>query len=92
MTNGEILVVRAAMKPISTLLRPLGSVNLATGTEEVAHIERSDVCVVPAAAVVAESAVALVLASALIEKFGGDTLDDVRASVERYSSRAPTKL
>ncbi len=90
-TNGEVLVVRAALKPISTLLRPLRSVDLETGTEQAAHIERSDVCVVPAAAVVGESAVALVLAAALLEKFAGDTLDDVREAVERFRARAPTK-
>lgn len=90
-TNGEVVVVRAALKPISTLLRPLRSVNLDTGTEQAAHIERSDVCVVPAAAVVGESAVALVLAAALLEKFGGDTLDDVREAVERFRARAPAK-
>lgn len=90
-TNGETLVVRAALKPISTLMRPLRSVDLETGAEQAAHIERSDVCVVPAAAVVGESAVALVLAAALLEKFGGDTLDDVREAVERFRARARAK-
>ena len=73
-TNGEDLRVSAYMKPISTLMKPLRSVDLATMTESPAAIERSDVCAVPAAAVVGEAMVALVLADALIERFGGDSV------------------
>lgn len=87
MTNGELVVIRAAMKPLASLQAPLRSVDLATGAEEDAHIERSDTCVVPAAGVVAEAVVALTLCAALLEKFGGDTLDDLRASVTSYHSR-----
>ena len=73
-TNGEPLVLRAAMKPIPTLAKPLRSVDLATGEEVPAHRERSDVCAVPAASVVGEAMVALVLAEAVLERFGGDSL------------------
>lgn len=78
-TNGEPLVVRAAMKPIPTLRKPLPSVNLETGEPAPAHKERSDVCAVPAAAVVAEAMVCLVLADALLERFGGDTVEQLKA-------------
>jgi chorismate synthase len=76
-TNGEDLRVSAWMKPISTLMKPLRSVDLTTMEESPAAIERSDVCAVPAAAVVGEAMVALVLADALIEKFGGDSIADL---------------
>jgi chorismate synthase len=84
MTHGAPLIVRAVMKPISTLSRPLASVDIATKEPRKAHKERSDICAVPAAAVVGEAAVAFVLAQALLEKFGGDTIDQVAAAVERY--------
>jgi chorismate synthase len=84
MTHGMPLIVRAVMKPISTLTRPLDSVDMATKEARKAFKERSDVCAVPAAAVVAEAAVAFVLAQALVEKFGGDTLAHLEAAVERY--------
>ena len=74
-TNGEDLRVTGYMKPISTLMKPLRSVDLATMTESPAAIERSDVCAVPAAAVVGEAMVAIVLADAVVEKFGGDSID-----------------
>jgi len=83
-TNGELLICRIAMKPISTLLNPLGSVDLATGEETGAHVERSDVCAVPAAGVVAEAVLALVLAEAVGEKFGGDTVAEIRDRVENH--------
>jgi chorismate synthase len=86
-TTGEPLVVRAAMKPLSTLMRPLDSVDMGTGEAAPAVRERSDVCAVPAAAVVGEAMVAIVLADALIEKFGGDTLGDMRAARDRYLNR-----
>ncbi|HMO53386.1 MAG TPA: chorismate synthase [Tepidiformaceae bacterium] len=83
-STGEEIVVRAAVKPIPTLAHPLPSVDLDTGEEVLAHYERSDVCVVPAAGVVAEAMVAIVLADAWLEKFGGDTLAETRANYERY--------
>ena len=73
MSTGEILRVRAAMKPIATVPRALKTVDLATGEATVAHHQRSDVCAVPAAGIVAEAMVALVLAEAVVEKFGGDS-------------------
>jgi chorismate synthase len=84
MTHGEPLLVRAVMKPISTLTRPLASVDIATKEARKAFKERSDICAVPAAAVVGEAAVAFVLAQALVEKFGGDTLAQLEAAVDRY--------
>jgi len=87
MTNGMPLIVRAAMKPIPTLMRPLPSVDLATMQPVSAHRERSDVEAVPAARVVAEAMVALVLADAYRDQFGGDSLADVLRSVESYQAR-----
>jgi chorismate synthase len=87
MTNGETLVVRAAMKPIPTLMRPLASVDMDTLESIDASKERSDVCAVPAAAVVAEAEVALVLADAYIKKFGGDALIDIVAARDAYLAR-----
>src|SRR5687768_9825481 len=87
-TNGQPLVVRGAVKPISTLARPLPSADLVTGTAvDKAHYERSDISVVPAAGVVGEAMVMLTLAASIVEKFGGDTLDDVRASLDHYRAR-----
>jgi len=83
-TTGQPLVARAAMKPISTLMRPLRTVDLRTGEPGEAVRERSDVCAVPAAGVVAEAMVALVLAAALLEKLGGDSLAEVRRNLEGY--------
>ncbi|MDB4968263.1 MAG: Chorismate synthase [Myxococcales bacterium] len=83
-TNGEPLVVRAAMKPIPTLARPLPSVDLATKQPFDAQKERTDSCAVPAAAVVAEAALAFVLADALLDKFGGDTMTELQRSLEAY--------
>jgi chorismate synthase len=84
MTSGEVLRVRAAMKPISTIPRALRTVDTATGEEAVAHHQRSDVCAVPAAGVVAEAMVALVLADAALEKFGGDSVEETRRNCESY--------
>ena len=87
-TNGEPLVVRGAVKPISTLARPLPSADLVTGESvDKAHYERSDISVVPAAGVVGEAMVMLTLASFVLEKFGGDTIDDVRAGLDHYLAR-----
>lgn len=77
MTTGQPLILRAAMKPLSTLMKPLDSVDLRTMQPAKAHIERSDVCAVPAAAVIAESLVALVLADAILAKFGGDSMAEI---------------
>jgi chorismate synthase len=84
MTNGEDVVVRGMLKPISTLRRPLESVDLTTRKPALAAYERSDVCVVPAAGVVGEAMVALVIAAAMIEKFGGDSLVETRRNFEGY--------
>src|SRR6266852_1156443 len=86
-TNGEDLRVTAYMKPISTLMKPLRSVDLATMQESPATVERSDVCAVPAAAVVGEAMVAIVLADALIEKFGGDSVDELVANWKAFRDR-----
>jgi chorismate synthase len=87
-TNGEPLVVRGAVKPISTLARPLASADLVTGEPvEKAHYERSDISVVPAAGVVGEAMVMLTLASFVLEKLGGDTVQDVQASLAAYRER-----
>jgi chorismate synthase len=83
-STGEPLIVRGAMKPISTLRRPLPSVDLRDGSVGDAAVERSDVCAVPAAAVVGEAMVALVLADAFLEKFGGDSLGEVRRSFDGF--------
>ena len=84
MTSGEVLRVRAAMKPISTIPRALKTIDTATGEAAVAHNQRSDVCAVPAAGVVAEAMVALVLADACLEKFGGDSVEETRRNHEAY--------
>jgi chorismate synthase len=84
MTNGQPVVVRAAMKPLSTLGRPLESVDLERGGRQDAHFERSDITAVPAAAVICEAVVAIVLAQAFREKFGGDSMAEVRRNVEGY--------
>jgi chorismate synthase len=87
MSNGEPLVLRAAMKPIPTLMTPLASVDIQTHEPVDASKERSDVCAVPAAAVVAEAEVALVLADAYLRKFGTDTLSDIQAALAAYRTR-----
>ncbi|MFY9915088.1 MAG: chorismate synthase [Nocardioidaceae bacterium] len=91
MSTGEPLRVRAAMKPIATIPRALRTVDVATGEAAVAHHQRSDVCAVPAAAVVAEAMVALVLAEAAVEKFGGDSVAETRRNCDGYlaSLRTP---
>jgi chorismate synthase len=83
-TNGQDIVVRGFLKPISTLRRPLESVDLATREPALAAYERSDVCVVPAAGVIGEAMVAIVLAQAFLEKFGGDSLTETRRNFEGY--------
>jgi chorismate synthase len=92
MSNGEIIRVRAAMKPISTVPRALKTVDVATGEESTAHHQRSDVCAVPAAGVVAEAMVALAIANAVIEKFGGDSISETKRNLENYLSNIPENL
>ena len=87
MTTGDPLVVRAAMKPLPTLTKPLRSVDLATKEPAQALRERTDSCTVPAAGVVGEAMVALILAAAYREKFGGDHIDDARAAHSAYVER-----
>ncbi|MBI2681365.1 MAG: chorismate synthase [Candidatus Solibacter usitatus] len=84
MSNGEDIVVRGLLKPISTLRKPLESVDLATREPALAAYERSDVCVMPAAAVIGEAMVAIVIAQAFLEKFGGDSLGETRRNFEGY--------
>lgn len=88
MTNGQPLVVRAAKKPISTLARPLESINLATKEPQEASYERSDVCAVPAASVIVENVVAFEVACALVDKFGGDSLAEMKARYELFLQMA----
>jgi chorismate synthase len=83
-TNGQAVVVRAAMKPLSTLRTPLKSVDLATKEAVEAVVERSDVCAVPAAGIVGEAMMAIVLADAFLEKFGGDGIDEIRHNHRAY--------
>ncbi len=92
MTTGEPLVVRVAMKPISTLMRPLGTVDVATGEPASAVAERSDVTAVPAMGVIAEGMIALVLADAFLEKFGGDSLGETKRNYDAYLSHVAARL
>jgi chorismate synthase len=87
-TNGEPLFVRASMKPIATVPAALGSVDLLTGLADTAHVERSDTCAVPAAAVVGEAMIALALADALLDKLGGDSMEELHASLREVWRRA----
>jgi chorismate synthase len=84
MTNGMPLVVNFALKPISTLSKPLPSIDLITGEKVQAHYERSDVCVVPAAGVVGEAMVGLIVADLFLEKFGGDHVKETRRNLDGY--------
>ena len=92
MSTGELLRVRAAMKPIATVPRALATVDVATGEVAAAHHQRSDVCAVPAAGVVAEAMVALVLADAVIEKFGGDSAEETARNCRAYLASLPKFL
>jgi len=92
MTTGEPLVLRVAMKPISTLMRPLATVDVATGEVAAATAERSDVTAVPAMGVIAEAMTAFVLAQAAIEKFGGDSLGEMRRNYDSYLSHVADRL
>lgn len=92
MTNGEILRVKVGMKPISTVPRALSTVDTATGEEATAHHQRSDVCAVPAAGIITEAMAALVIADAVIEKFGGDSLREVDRNMQSYLASIPENL
>ncbi len=92
MTNGEVLRVRAAMKPISTIPKALATIDVATGEAAKAHHQRSDVCAVPAAGVVAEAMVALVIANSVLEKFGGDSVAETKRNLENYLASIPAVL
>jgi len=92
MSNGEIIRVRAAMKPISTVPRALKTIDVATGEEAKAHHQRSDVCAVPAAGVVAEAMVALTIANAVLEKFGGDSVKETLRNMNSYLESIPDTL
>ena len=92
MSNGEILRVRAAMKPISTVPRALQTIDVATGEQAKAHHQRSDVCAVPAAGVVAEAMVALTIANAVLEKFGGDSITETKRNMLSYLESIPETL
>lgn len=84
MTHGGPLIVRVAMKPLSTLMHPLESVDILTKEPVEAHVERSDVCAVPAASVIGENVLALTLADALLEKLGGDSLEEIEERMRNY--------
>ena len=90
MTNGEPIIVRGAMKPIPTLYKPLETIDLNTKERFLATVERSDVCAVPAAAVVAEAVVAIELAAAMLEKFGGDSMEEMLANLAAYRQYVET--
>lgn len=92
MSTGGVLRVRAGMKPISTVPRALRTIDTSTGNEAVAHHQRSDVCAVPAAGVVAEAMVMLVLADAMLEKFGGDSLQEVIRNRDSYLASIPAHI
>ncbi|MDN5606381.1 MAG: chorismate synthase, partial [Kocuria sp.] len=92
MSIGDALRVRAGMKPIATVPRALKTVDTSSGEATTAHHQRSDVCAVPAAGVVAEAMVALVLADAYTEKFGGDSIEETRRNVENYLDSIPEEL
>lgn len=91
-SNGEPIVLRAAMKPIPTLMKPLRSVDMASKKPFKASVERSDVCAVPAAGVVAEAAVAFEIASAMIEKFGGDSTDEMKRNFYWYEKHLKIRM
>ncbi|MEN9603599.1 MAG: hypothetical protein RL545_288 [Actinomycetota bacterium] len=92
MTNGEVLVVRAAMKPISTVPRALATIDVTTGEAAKAHHQRSDVCAVPAAGVVTQAMIALVVANAVLEKFGGDSVAETKRNLDGYLANIPEVL
>jgi len=92
MSTGTVLRVRAGMKPIATVPHALRTVDVATGDTASAHHQRSDVCAVPAAGVVAEAMVAIVLAEVALEKFGGDSVGETRRNLQSYLANIPETL
>lgn len=92
MSNGEIIRIRAGMKPISTVPRALQTIDTATGEATTAHHQRSDVCAVPAAGIVLEAMVALVIADVVLEKFGGDSLSETKRNLDSYLENIPETL
>jgi chorismate synthase len=92
MSNGEIIRVRAGMKPISTVPRALQTLDTSTGEAATAHHQRSDVCAVPAAGIVAEAMVAMVMANVVLEKFGGDSVSETKRNMESYLANIPEVL
>jgi chorismate synthase len=92
MSNGEIIRVRAGMKPISTVPRALRTLDTATGEATTAHHQRSDVCAVPAAGIVIEAMVALVIAGSVLEKFGGDSVAETKRNLDSYLANIPETL
>jgi chorismate synthase len=92
MSTGDVLRIRAAMKPISTVPKALSTVDISTGESSKAHHQRSDVCAVPAAGIVAEAMVALVLANSVLEKFGGDSITETKRNMVSYLESIPTNL
>jgi chorismate synthase len=92
MSNGEVIRVRAGMKPISTVPRALQTIDTATGDAATAHHQRSDVCAVPAAGVVVEAMVALVIANSVLEKFGGDSVTETKRNLDAYLANIPEVL
>ena len=92
MSNGEVIRVRIAMKPISTVPNALKTIDISTGEAAKAQHQRSDVCAAPAAGIVAEAMVALVLANSVLEKFGGDSLDETRRNLKSYLANIPAEL
>jgi chorismate synthase len=92
MSTGEILRVRTGMKPISTVPKALATIDVASGEATKAHHQRSDVCAVPAAGIVAEAMVALVIANAVLEKFGGDSIEETKRNLKAYLESIPAIL
>ena len=92
MSNGDVVIVRAAMKPISTVPRALATIDVSTGEAAKAHHQRSDVCAVPAAGVVTQAMIALVIANAVLEKFGGDSVSETKRNLESYLDNIPEVL
>ena len=82
MSNGQPIILKVAMKPIPTLIKPLKSIDIMTKEEKLAHKERTDSCAVPAASIIAESMLALSLADALLEKFGGDSIQQLNNHIK----------
>ena len=91
MTNGDPLIIRAVVKPIATIINPLPSVDLTTGSLEQAHYERSDITFVPTCGVIAEAMVMITLADAFLEKFGGDHIDETKRNYRSYMATVGPK-